>query len=577
MDRVTKAYLDTFRSEQSLVEESEDKLFEYFADYCVVSEVYEEEFDTLDVHVGGSGDLGLDGVAIVVNGVLITTVEEAEDLLALNSFLDVKFVFVQAKTTSGFSGEQISTFFDGVDEFFSETPTLPCSDQIKSLRSIMSWIYSHSVKFTRQKPAVELSYVTTGKWTGDAHLIAKIAKRKESLSRTGLFSEVAFTPMGADEIQTSYQRSKNNATIEFTFSNKVLLPEINGVAESYLGVLPAKEYLSLIVDGTGNIRKPLFYDNVRDFQGDNAVNSEIRQTLSDAAGQQRFAVLNNGVTLVTRGLRSTGNKFVVTDYQIVNGCQTSHVLYNARTSLTDELHVPLKVISTEDEEIINAIIAATNRQTEVTADDLFASTSFQKKLESLYAAYPDKKKLFYERRSKQFSSTSNIEKVRIIGKTQQMRTFAAMFLDEPHRAARYLSDLRSQVGKTIFHDGHKLEPYYASAYGHYKLEFLFRNSSLPVYYKPARYHLLMAFRYIVAGADMPALTANKIESYANKISSALWVDSRAVEGFKSAIEAVDQALNGAACTRDIVKTQPFTSAVRRAARALASTSTVPST
>ncbi|MDB5243810.1 MAG: hypothetical protein JWP57_4436, partial [Spirosoma sp.] len=357
MDRVTRAYLDSFRTEQSLQEEAEDKLFEYFADYCVVSEVYEEEFDTLDVHVGGTGDLGLDGVAIVVNGVLVTTVEEADDLLALNSFLDVKFVFVQAKTTSGFSGEQISTFFDGVDEFFADKPTLPCSDEINNLRSIMSWIYNHSVKFTRQKPTVELSFVTTGAWKEDAHLLAKIAKRKESLSNTGLFSKIAFTPMGADEIQASYQRSKNNATVEFSFSNKVLLPEIKGITESYLGVLPAKEYLSLITDPAGNIRKPLFYDNVRDFQGDNAVNSEIRKTLSEEAGQQRFAVLNNGVTLVTRGLRSTGNKFVVTDYQIVNGCQTSHVLFNSRDSLTDELHVPLKVISTDDEEIINAIIA----------------------------------------------------------------------------------------------------------------------------------------------------------------------------------------------------------------------------
>jgi hypothetical protein len=568
MDRVTRAYLGTFRTEQSLQEEAEDKLFEYFADYCVVSEVYEEEFDTLDVHVGGSGDLGLDGVAIVVNGVLVTTVEEAEDLLALNSFLDVKFVFVQAKTTSGFSGEQISTFFDGVDEFFTDTPTLPCSDEIKNLRSIMSWIYNHSVKFTRHKPTAELSFVTTGKWVDDAHLLAKIKKREESLGSTGLFSRVTFVPMGADEIQASYQRSKNNATVEFTFSNKVLLPEIKGITESYFGVLPAKEYLSLITDPSGNIRKPLFYDNVRDFQGDNAVNSEIHNTLSEEAGQQRFAVLNNGITLVTRGLRSTGNKFVVTDYQIVNGCQTSHVLFNARDTLTDDLYVPLKVISTEDEEIINAIIAATNRQTEVTAEDLFAVTAFQKKLESLYASFPDKKKLFYERRSKQFSSVNGIEKVRIVGKSHQMRTFAAMFLDEPHRAARYLSDLRSQVGKTIFNDSHKFEPYYASAYGNYKLEFLFRNSSLPVYYKPARYHLLMAFRYIVGGIDMPALTANKIEAYANRISSALWADDKAVEGFKLAIEAVDQALNGADCTRDVVKTQPFTDSVRKAALAL---------
>ena len=414
MDRVTKSYLEEFRVEQSLGEMPESDVFELFADYCVVSNVYDEEFDAADVHVGGEDDLGIDGLAVIVNGVLINSVDEAEDLLDLNGFLDVKFVFVQAKTSSGFSGEQIANFLDGVDEFFEENPTQPVNEQIANARAIMTWLYTKSVKFTRQKPVLALAFVTTGSWQDNERLTARIQIRRKRLQDTGLFHEVVFDAMGANEIQEAYQRSKNNVTVEFSFANKVLLPEIEGVAEAYLGVLPAKEYMALITDDSGNIRKPLFYDNVRDFQGDNAVNREIEQTLQNAEGQQRFAVLNNGVTVVTRGLRTTGNKFVVTDYQIVNGCQTSHVLFDAKDHLGEEAHVPLKVISTEDEDIINAIITATNRQTEVTAEDLYAMSAFQKRLEALFAAYPDKKKLYYERRSKQYASVPGVEKVRII-------------------------------------------------------------------------------------------------------------------------------------------------------------------
>jgi hypothetical protein len=162
-----------------------------------------------------------------------------------------------------------------------------------------------------------------------------------------------------------------------------------------------------------------------------------------------------------------------------------------------------------------------------------------------------------------------IEKVRIIGKTLQVRAFSAMFLDEPHRAARYYSDLRAQVGTRIFNDSHKLEPYYVSAYASYKLEFLFRNNLLPVYYKPARYHLLMALRYIVGGANVPALAANKAVQYAVKIADVLWVDGKAVAAFKEAVEVVDEALNGETLTRDAVKTQGFTDAVKAAARSKA--------
>lgn len=140
-----------------------------------------------------------------------------------------------------------------------------------------------------------------------------------------------------------------------------------------------------------------------------------------------------------------------------------------------------------------------------------------------------------------------------------------MFLNDPHRAARYYSDLRAQVGTKIFNEGHKLEPYYVAAFTFYKLEFLFRNSSLPVYYKPARYHLLMALRYIVAGPEMPDLTANKVSTYANLIAEELWSDDAALEAFKVAIGAVDEALGGVALNRDVVKTQTFTDAVKASA------------
>ena len=250
---------------------------------------------------------------------------------------------------------------------------------------------------------------------------------------------------------------------------------------------------------------------------------------------------------MARGLQTTGNKFVMSDFQIVNGCQTSHVIFNEREQLTDMVYVPVKIVATEDEDIVNAIVTATNRQTQVTQEDLYALAGFQKKLEAFLSAYPDKKRLFYERRSKQYNAVSGIEKVRIITKPRpEARAFAAMFIDDPHRASRYYADLRTHVGERIFNEQHKLEPYYTAAYAQYKLEFLFRNGSLPVYYKPARYHLLMAIRYIAGGPGMPDLKANKVQSYCNTICEVLWNDTSSAETFKRAIEVVNAALRRSA-------------------------------
>ncbi|MFJ6042162.1 AIPR family protein [Brachybacterium paraconglomeratum] len=566
MDRITKAHIDEFRQEQSLPDNDIALTFEHFVNYCVLSDHYDDEFSVLDLHTGGGQDLTIDGIAVVVNGTLVTSTDEAAALLALNGFLDVQFMFMQAKTSSGFNGEEIAAFGDGVLEFFETEPEAPMSDDIIEAREIMGWIYDHSSRFRHGRPSCELFYVSTGKWVGDAHLSTKMRRAERRLNETNLFGKVEYRALGAAEIQASWIRSKNASSVEFTFANKATLPEIGGVSESYVGVLPLGEFLKIISDpDTGSIRKHIFEDNVRDFQGDNPVNNEMAASLATTAGADRFAVLNNGVTLVARSLKNTANKFIASDYQIVNGCQTSHVLYNGRNSLPDSLGVPFKVIATNDDEVINAITTATNRQTQVTDEDLFALSEFQKRLEAFMQAFEEKYRLHYERRSRQYS-TQNVEKVRIINKTIALRAFAAMFADEPRRAANYYSELKPLVGTRIFNSDHKIEPYYTAAFAYYKLEFFFRNGQIPVSYKPARYHLLAAARLIAGGSSMPALTANQMEKYAKKINEVLWDDKKSIDLFRKACDAVDIALDGTELTRDAVKVQSFTDSLLQAAR-----------
>jgi AIPR protein len=309
----------------------------------------------------------------------------------------------------------------------------------------------------------------------------------------------------------------------------------------------------------------LFYDNVRDFQDYNEVNKEIRATLQ-SEGKDRFAVMNNGVTLVAKSLQAVGNRFIVEDYQIVNGCQTSHVLYDNEGLVGDQVYVPLKVIVTADEEITNSIITAANRQTQVKRDQLFALSDVQKKLEDYFESYRDKQRLYYERRSKQYAHVNGVEKVRIVTAPQQIRAFASMFLDEPHRASRYYSELLSLVGDRIFGHQHRLEPYYTSAYALYKLEFLFRNGQLDQRYRPARYHLLMTLRHQVGGEELPLMTANKMDEYCEKILKVLWDDDAAVASFTQACQAVERITGAGSIDRDRVKTQTFTEAVLVQAR-----------
>ena len=255
------------------------------------------------------------------------------------------------------------------------------------------------------------------------------------------------------------------------------------------GLLPVTEFLSVLRDEDGDMIKSIFYDNVRDWQDyDAVVNKEIRETL-ESDFKDRFVLMNNGITIIARTLRTVANRFHIEDFQIVNGCQTSHVLFDQREKIDDSVMIPVRLIATQNEDVINSIIRATNRQTEVKEEQFFALAEFPKKLELYFQTFDNGKKLFYERRSRQYASLS-IEKTRIVTPGNVIRAFAAMFLQEPHRTTRNYSALKAKVGTEIFAERHRLEPYYVASFALYKLECLFRAGRLEPKYKVARYHML---------------------------------------------------------------------------------------
>ena len=160
----------------------------------------------------------------------------------------------------------------------------------------------------------------------------------------------------------------------------------------------------------GDIRSALFHENVRAFQGYDAdstgnkigVNAEIRHTLRDDATRPDFPVLNNGITIVARNLSVVGDQFTMHDFQIVNGCQTSYVLFDEQARLTPDTYVTLRIIGARDEGLISRIVKATNRQINLSRDELSVRDEAHKLIERFFSAQPDPRKLYYERRPKQY-------------------------------------------------------------------------------------------------------------------------------------------------------------------------------
>ena len=226
-----------------------------------------------------------------------------------------------------------------------------------------------------------------------------------------------------------------------------------------------------------------------------------------------FVLLNNGVTIVADSISKTGDIFTLEDYQIANGCQTSHVLFNNTAYLTSAIQIPIKLIVSQNSDVKNRIIKATNRQTPVKTEELTALTDFQKALEDYYGAIKGDWQLFYERRSQQYRSASGIEKIRIVSISSQIRSFASMFLGLPHQASRYYGTLMKSIETKIFVPGHPPVAYYTSALALYRLESLLRKKTIDAKYRPFKYHLLAIIRMQLAGVAIPLMSSNKFEKY----------------------------------------------------------------
>lgn len=565
MDRITTALLADFSREHEIDDLPEEQRFERFAAYLAVSPHILDSFDPADIATGSGGDTGIDALAIVINGAIVTDEELVPELVQASGYLDVSFLFVQAERSASFEAAKIGTFGFGVTDFFKESHTLPRNDAIRNASAVMSAIYTYSARFVRGNPVCRLHYITTGNWQDDVNLVARRNAVIDDLMATRLFREVTFTCLGADEVQKLYNQSRNAIARDFIFADKTVAPDMPGIEEAYIGLLPAPEFLKLLQDDEGNLIKTLFTDNVRDWQDYNPVNSEIKTSLGSHESRARFALMNNGVTIIAKTLRATGNKFRIEDFQIVNGCQTSHVLYDQREHVDSSVMVPLRLISTQDEDVIAGIVKATNRQTQVKEEQLLALNDFQKKLEAFFATFEQPLRLYYERRSRQYDTVAGVEKTRIITLNNLIRAYAGMILEEAHRTTRNFRALTEKVGTEIFGADHRLEPYYVVAVALYRLEYFFRNGTIDAKYKPARHHILLASRLLASGVKPPRPNSHEATRYAEELARQYWDPSKSEALFSAAVESIDTVAAGN-LDRDNIRTQPFTEAVIRDCR-----------
>ncbi len=490
MNPVNQAQVKEFSKEFDLVKKSESDQFELYSIYSIINGGSGENIDPFDAHLSGT-EFGLDGVAIIVQGNLVTDADEAATAVAETKNPQIDFYFFQSKTSPSFDYGEISKFFDSVKEFFSGGISGE-SDQLDDLIDAKDYLYGNGVK--RRNPGLHCFYASTGNYDQPAKIERLVENTRNDLLELNIFDEdsTEINLYGASQLQRLYRAASTATEVTIDFKENVVLPKHDSVDEGYIGFLPASELLKVISlydennDVTG-INKSIFFDNIRDYNPNSKINKEIISSLED--GEHRnFVYRNNGITVVSKSIDRTGNNFTIDDFQIVNGCQTSNVIFHNRDNL-EGIYVPFRLIGTKDEEFIFSIISGTNKQNPVRDEQFWSLLPFMKNLEEFSRNAPTDKRIFLERRENQYRSEA-VERARIIQMQPFLKAATAGLLGAPHRAAR---NYKAEIGENIediLGERDDVRPAYAIAFLHYRLEFMWRNQKISAVTKIYRFFII---------------------------------------------------------------------------------------
>ena len=289
-------------------------------------------------------------------------------------------------------------FTNGVIDFLNEKIKAPINNDIKRWHDVYMHILSDDV-ITKweSSPTLKMVYCSLGIWEDNEHIISHKKNAESIIMSRGIFESADLSFIDAKELADIINGNDSGHVAVMGLVDSMPLPQVNKVDNSSVVMCNAGELINLITN-EGILRRNIFTDNVRDYQGDTTINQEIRNTLN--SNSQEFILLNNGITIVCDEMREVNRKITIKNPQVVNGCQTCNVLYNAYKSgiKLDKAYVIVKVIASTDSSIINNIIKGTNRQNIVYDEAFEVTRDFHKFLEEYFKFYQidNFEKIYYE-------------------------------------------------------------------------------------------------------------------------------------------------------------------------------------
>ncbi len=210
-------------------------------------------------------------------------------------------------------------------------------------------------------------------------------------------------------------RLSNNTKIEYNLPDGTL-------AKVY--AIRAKELIKL----QGIQDRTLFYKNVRYGVGKTRVNKAIQKTILESTEHNNFFLYHNGVTIVCETLEEDRDQLTISNYAVINGCQSMLSFYENRGKLSNNLFVLTKIIKLDPTSpLVKQITYYANNQNSISLKDLRSNDRVQKALQREFFELFDNKVL-YRRKKGEFEEDYE----EVIEKDFVAQLIEAFYLKKPH-------------------------------------------------------------------------------------------------------------------------------------------------
>ncbi len=450
-------------------------LFEMFSNYVIISNELGEDIDEFNSISTGKAK-GIDGIGIIINDKLVKDLSDLESFNKNIKINSLKYCFIQSTTKKSFSEEKFQAYVDSIVDFLlNKLEISPFSDIHKKL-------FSDYINNIQSTPIISI-YFTSAKTKHNLKEEFLESQKRKVMSREDLenrFNLDNIYFLQKDELKKLFEKIETFHKVEIEVEEYFQLNEKEKIPISVITSIKFKEFKKLILTTNNNLRDSLFVENPRSFLRETNVNKDIRKTLEDSNLRNYFIFFNNGLTILCNKIEKhpvKRNTFVLYYPRIINGCQTTHVLYEfykENVDKADGVEIMLKVIATDDSKLKTDIIYSTNNQNPI-SKDLLSLNEFHKDLEEYFIGQ-ESLNLHYERLRGQYAHI-NPPYIKI-DKEKIAKIYISVFLREPHKMkSQALREIEKyeQKGKIFNVEENKnknevLEKYYYCGVLNYWLE-----------------------------------------------------------------------------------------------------------